>query len=127
DHQDSRGGALVAGVPPPRPAGQVLARQYLCPRQLPLPVLRQEGVDQRAHLRPRPAAVAGWDDRMDQYRDVLLPVQPQEGRSHPPRSWHDPARPAGPTELGAGGRDPDLAAVDPGRLARLLVLDWRAR
>ncbi len=82
------------------PAGQVLARQHLRARQLPLPVLRQEGADQRPHVRPRGTPLAGRADRVDQHRDVLLPVQPQEGRAHPARGRHAAARRTRPSPTG---------------------------
>src|SRR5262249_23975916 len=63
----------------------------------------------------------------DQHRDVLLPVQSAQGRSHTARSWHEAARASDATELGACGRDSHFAQVCARRVARLSVLDGRAR
>ena len=126
-HQDPGGRALAALVPAACAPREVLAREHLCARQLPLPVLRQEGRDRGPHVRPRPTALARRADRVDEHRLVLLPVQPQEGRPHASRSEHEVARAAHPAELGPGRRHSRVAALRPRGLARLPVLDRRPR
>src|SRR5437764_968489 len=66
-------------------------------------------------------------DGMAHSSGTLLPVQPRKRRAHAARGRHEIARASDAAELGAGGGDPDLAAIDSGSVAGLSVLDRRAR
>ena len=82
---------------------------------------------ERADVRSRRAGRAGRPQGLGEHRHLLRLVQPREGRAHAGRGRHAPGPAAEAARVGAGHPHHDRAAQRAGELARLPLLERRAR
>ena len=80
-----------------------------------------------AHVRPRRAGGARRPQGLGEHRHLLRQLQPAEGRPDAGRGGHAAAAHAAASRLGAGDSHHDRAAQRARKLARLSLLERRAR